>query len=63
MSFIYFWEIFGQKLENLDFCVVFVNKMMFRAHFCYSFLFFFVGEVFVEVSQIPCFSSLICVNF
>ena len=63
MSFI-FGRIFGQKLDNLDFCVVFVNKIMFRALFVvYSFLFFFVGEVFAEVSQIPCFSSLICVDF
>ena len=38
VSFI-FGRIFGQKLENLDFCVVFVNKMMFRALF-YSCLLF-----------------------
>ena len=35
-------RIFGQKLENLDFCVVFVNKMMFRALVFNSFLFFFL---------------------
>ena len=55
VSFI-FGSIFGQNLENLDFCVVFVNKMMFRVLFFYC---FFWVRFFAEVSQIPCFSSLI----
>ena len=54
MSFI-LGSIFGQKLENLDFCAVFANKMMFRALLFIVSGSFFVGEVFAEVSQIPCF--------
>ena len=35
---------------------------MFRTLFLYSFL-FFLGEVFADVSQIPCFSSVTFVDF
>ena len=40
---------FGQKLEIPLFCVVFVKKTMFRTYFVYS--------------SLPCFSSLIFVDF
>ena len=43
--------------------MVFVNKMMFRALFCLIVVVLFFGEVFAEVSQIPCFSSFIFVDF
>ena len=39
VSFI-FGRFFGQKLENLDFCVVFVNKVMVRALFFIVFSYF-----------------------
>ena len=47
-SFI-FGRFFGQKLEIPLFCVVFVKKTMFRTYFVYS--------------SLPCFSSLIFVDF
>ena len=62
MSFI-FWRFFGEKLEILEFCVVFVKKTMFRSFFVHSSLVFFFGEVFAKVSQIPCLSSFIFVDF
>ena len=47
-SVIYFWDVFGQKPENREFCVVFVNKTMFRSLFCPGFLVVFFGEAFCE---------------
>ena len=60
MSFI-FW-ICGQKPDYIEFCVVLVNKTMFRAFSSIVVWSFLVGEGFAEVSQVPCFSSLIFVE-
>ena len=55
----FFWRFFGQKPENLEFCVVFVNKMMFRSFFSPVVWSCFLGEVFAKVSQTSCLSSFL----
>ena len=62
VSFI-FGSFFGQKLENPEFCVVFVRRRCIGPYSFKQLFVLFFGEVFAEVSQIPCFSSLIFVDF
>ena len=58
---LFFGGFFGQQPENLEFCVVFVKKTMFRSFF-HSSLVLFVGDVVVKVSQIPGSSSFVVVD-